>query len=324
VILEEGLWGHCLVDVAQFQRYKKNLQADIHIYHQIPSGFKRTGKYNIGYFVFETTHLPKIWVPKASIMDEIWTSSTFCKKIFQNDGIDKPIRVVPHGINPDIFNPQVQPLKIKGLEGFVFLTVISGNIYRKGLDLLLDAYLEEFNKADNVSLIIKTTKQHVARYQVMREIVKRTKNDSPKIFLLDRYLTQEQMARLYIAANCFVCPTRGEAWQIPAMEALSCEIPVITTNWGGHLDYLNHYNSYLIAIEELEPTQKHGVRWYDPAYMKWAKPLVTHLKGLMSYVTLNYEEAKRKAIKGRKLILEKYTWKHVAGQIIDILKGIEL
>jgi len=67
------------------------------------------------------------------------------------------VHVIPHGVDVDMFSPDVPPFPLKTKSGFKFLfnrfvllitrtfTAISGLMTRKGVDIVLEAYQREFS-----------------------------------------------------------------------------------------------------------------------------------------------------------------------------------
>lgn len=53
------------------------------------------------------------------------------------------------------------------------------------------------------------------------------------VYILDEHVPQTALPHLYLAADAFVLPSRGEGWGRPHTEAMAMELPVITTNWSG-------------------------------------------------------------------------------------------
>ena len=64
-----------------------------------------------------------------------------------------------------------------------------------------------------------------------------------------RYLTIEEMSLLYNnpKIKAFLTCTHGEGYGRPMAEATCCDLPVIASNWSGHLDFLNDKDSLLIS-----------------------------------------------------------------------------
>src|SRR3970282_2327519 len=98
------------------------------------------------------------------------------------------VHVLPVGIDPQGFHLHVPPARLKTKKTFRFLFV-GGTIYRKGIDLLLEAYGRTFKSSDDVCLVIKdmggqsfyqaqTAGEQIAKLQAQP--------DAPEVEYLDR------------------------------------------------------------------------------------------------------------------------------------------
>ena len=106
---------------------------------------------------------------------------------------------------------------------------------RKGWDILLRAYFQEFSEADDVVLVIKTQPFHSGDdfEKKLREEISRAQNQGPqgpqgqagrrpaRLKLLARDLKLKELPGLYKAADAFVLPSRGEGWGRPHVEAMA-------------------------------------------------------------------------------------------------------
>lgn len=281
-------------------------------------------KANIGMTIFELSGIPPLWVNKINeCCDELWVPNQFNRQIFQTSGVDVPIHLVPHGIDTKKYHPDVRPLTIHNTKGFTFLSVFQWTP-RKGPNILMRAFFEEFSEKDDVCLLLRAFRSNssYSEQAIIKREIKQYKQEyhpdgkGPRVVFIGDNVPDELMPSLYTAADCFVLPSRAEGWNMPAAEALACEVPVITTNWGGHLCFLNGRNSYLIDVEELELTHSMDwIPWYrKDLCLKWAVPSIDHLKKLMRTVVDNPKQAKKKAMRGRKL-LQAYTWERSANII---------
>tara|TARA_B100000427_G_scaffold329728_2_gene347334 strand:- start:816 stop:2345 length:1530 start_codon:yes stop_codon:yes gene_type:complete len=117
---------------------------------------------------------------------------------------------------------------------------------RKNLENLVTWFMEEFEK-DNVGLILKTGRSSgsiIDRDHTIRKltkIVSRYQNHKCKLYLLHGDLTEEEIHSLYLRddIHAYVTTTCGEGFGLPIFEAVYSGLPVIATDWSGHLDFLS-------------------------------------------------------------------------------------
>ncbi len=276
------------------------------------------GLRNIGRTTFETDRIPDGWAERCSEFDEIWVPSEFNRDTFARAGVDeRKLRVMPEGIDTELFRPGLAPLEIPERRAFTFLSVFDWQ-QRKGYDVLLRAWAAEFRADEDVALVLKITTinqpwldlESMLAFFLERELGVALENVAP-IILLNGLIPRLEFPRLYAAAGAFVLATRGEGWGRPYGEALACECPVIATRWGGQLDFLDDSNSYLIDVEGILPTPP-NLDLEIFAGHRWAEPSVDHLRQLMRRVSSHPEEAAARARKGRRDMVEKWDGKRIA------------
>ncbi len=174
--------------------------------------------------------------------DEIWTPSNFSRISFINSGIDgNKIQVIPNGINPDIFSPSGLKYNLNSQKK-VKLLFVGGTIFRKGIDLLLRAFVRVFNSSDDICLVIKdiggkTFYKGQTSFKMIEEIQHLA--NAPEIIYIDDELSEYEMAALYRACDVFVSPYRGEGFSLPTLEAMACGLPVIVTEGGPTDDFVD-------------------------------------------------------------------------------------
>lgn len=173
--------------------------------------------------------------------EEIWTPSTYSRQSFINSGVEfNKVQVIPNGIEPELFTPlgDTYPLRTKKKFRLLF---VGGTIFRKGIDILLNAYKKAFNANDNICLVIKDMGgESFYKGQNAKEYIQKLKLDpkNPEIEYIDTYLDEPQMASLYRACDVFACPYRGEGFSLPALEAMACGLPVVVTEGGATEDFV--------------------------------------------------------------------------------------
>jgi glycosyltransferase involved in cell wall biosynthesis len=293
-------------------------------YHQ--DKYFRDRRLNVGYTVFETDSLPESWLPKMEMMDSVFVPTAFNVKTFANGGFDPNKMVtIPHIVNTDKADPSKydkMPIPIK--KDFYFLTIMDFT-KRKGWDILLKAYLREFQGNKDVGLIFKAYFGGVTEVH-KKNLIKRITDfkdslhikNAPDIIFFGDVLEEPNLYRLYNTADCFVYPSRGEGWGLCISEAMAMEVPVITTNWSGQLEFCKPNNSYLVDVLNFEETDEEMLK-ITPNYknQKWAVPSEHHLRQTMRHVYENRNEEKEKAKVGRHFLKTNFNWKVVGQKILD-------
>ena len=276
--------------------------------------FSRAGRVCVGRTMFEADGLPDGWKDLCERMDEVWVPSRFNLETFSNAGVSElRLRWMPAGVDTCLFRPGTEPLEIPGKRGFNFLSVFDWHP-RKGYDVLLKAYMREFKPDEDVALMVKIYQMQAWAEDVESTLIHFIESEvglplekTPPLILLNGYIPQKDMPRLYASGDAYVLPSRGEGYCRPYMEAMACGIPVIATRWSGHLDYLNDGNGYLIDLEGLSPVPL-DTRVEFLAGQNWAEPSIEHLQQLMRQVFNHREEARARALLGRQKMVDEYDW----------------
>lgn len=264
------------------------------------------GKKRIGYTVWETTKIPEDWVTGLNALDEVWTVSQFCKKSFEDSGVDKDVKVVHEGVDTTVFSKYVEPKQPKQDDHFLFLTVGKWE-KRKGYDVLLKAFCKEFKEDENVALAMQCANPFVPSFNPWQELFMANMGSHAPIIVVPPVKDAPELAKIYRSADCFVLPTRGESWGLPLLESMACGVPVITTNWGGSLEFVNNDVGWLIDVEKME-LPNDGPFFKPLAGNEWALPSEKHLQELMRYAFEHKDECKKKGDKAYEVADEKYTW----------------
>lgn len=176
----------------------------------------------------------------------ICVSGAFAKLI---ESYRPDIDVVGNVVNCDAFVPRVDSEKHRGIR---FLTVCymeeEAQLYKKGIDLLIQAWTEVVKKYTDVKLVIGgggSTKTKVEQWVEEHGISKYVEFTGA----LDRKQVIQEMQ----SCDCFVLPSRYETFGVVYIEAMACGKPVIAVANGGPDDFVKPFNGLLIkpGAEEL-------------------------------------------------------------------------
>lgn len=303
---------------------------DIDICFTVPENFPKrflnTSKVKMACLDYESSILPKRWTPYYQIIDFILPGSQYVADMIKKNGCpEEKIKVIPHGIDIDIFNPNVEPVKLPTEKKFKFLCIAAPH-YRKQIDKLLTIYCKTFKNTDDVSLILKTKifkpgEQMKGFEMDLRVHLAELKNkygaSLPEIKIINYRINN--IASLYTACNSFVLMSASEGFGIPYLEALACGLPTIAPRHGGQLDFLNDNNSLLCDTETrlARPQEQY---WGCSLGAIVGAPNEEHFCMLMKQVYNNCESIRLQLAPGMKSTAEQFTWKSAAEKVINIAK----
>jgi len=290
---------------------------------QAPYFIKNSGTYKIGHCEFEATEAPEVWIKYCNMMDELWVPTEWDRKKFVKAGVNTPIYVIYQGIDPDYFHPDYASMVTDAKETFKFL-VNAAWFPRKNLHNLIVAFQSEFRRGEDVCLIVKTMDLGL-NAGIQNELKKIDQDpDSANVFIKEEELEDYKLPSLYTMADCFVLPTRGEAWGLPIFEALACGVPVITTGYGAPFEVLRdskgkplpgvNFINYTESLASDPYVYMEGKKWAEPNMMEFVKQ--------MRYVYLHRREEKAKAFETSKIVREKFSYRKVTLPMVERLKDI--
>ena len=206
---------------------------------------------NIGIYLTETDHFRNTtWAQHLTLMDEAWVTNRQMITAAENSHVATPLAVVPVPCDTAKYSKEYDIIELPGgdnLFRFYFLGEFSR---RKNVMALLKAFHLEFRPTDKVQLVIKANipgRTTTQAERIIRETCGKVKNAlkiyrNPGMYhdevVLTQRFTEEQIMRLHHTCDCFVMPSHGEAWCIPAFDAMAMGKTPICTNIGGPTDFL--------------------------------------------------------------------------------------
>ncbi len=294
--------------------------ADVEVRHQWPPDLTPPASGRLAVIQpWEFGSIPRDWVsPLEENVDELWVPSEFVRRMYLDAGLSSErVVTVPNGVNLDRFSPEGEHSTIPALATapsratrFLF---VGGLIWRKGPDVLLEAWKAAFPGGDDVVLIVKDVGVGGVYRDGDREgIAEHVASGSlPRVVLLEDELDEEELARLYRSCDVLVHPYRGEGFAMPVLEAMACGTPPIVTEGGPTDEFCPPEAGWRIRSSRAEfPADRVGA--YDTVGRPWVlEPDVVHLAELLREAQESPAEVSRRGVAAR-TASERYGWDEIA------------
>lgn len=330
-IIEVPNWSHLKAEMHPEVRDKirigldrNDIQQPVAIHFYPPDPFRGTMNingaiFNVNWSLFETDKCPILWRDMLNDKKfvECWVAGEFNVEAYASQGVDRQkLRFMPLGVDVDRYRPDVEPLSIEGKkDGFTFMTAMDWS-FRKNPEAMITAYLQEFNKVDDATFVIKayTGYGDENSKNMIRQTINRLRamtRSNAKIILITDFIHSDLMANFHKAADAWVNLSKGEGWDMGALQSMACGVPVIASDSTAHKMYLTEENGYPVSCRPL-PINDAEFLAKSPQFIghNWAEPSIKEARTLMKKA---YEDSKTGALeekgkRARETALD-FTWK---------------
>lgn len=228
---------------------------DICIQNVLPHHIVGTGKFkkNIAYFVAESIKFKHLsWFEYLNLADEVWVPNNDLQHSLISDGFQKSVQVVPYPFDIDKYlNKENKNLSFKSNDHkFKFYYVGELND-RKNIESIIRCFHAEFAPHEQVALVLKVKKFGSTPQQLHAEVKALCNNIKKEMRIysnIESYheeiiiaddVNSDIISMLHRSCDCFVGPSHGEGWSIPAFEAMCYGKTPICSNEGGPKDFIN-------------------------------------------------------------------------------------
>lgn len=249
----------------------------------------------------------------------VMTPSMWSRRGFIEAGIPSDqVVVIPLGVEPELFFPLPDEERNKirkklGWEGKYVVLNIGGASGNKGIPVLLNTIAQIAKKNPHVYVCLKgldslyeSEKSVLQNLDALqeddREIVK------SRLIYLGETLSIREMATLYQAADLYFSPYHAEGFNMPALEAAACGLPIVCTGGGSTDDFVD--GRFARRIESHLKRGPEG-KWYLEPDLSDA---VSAIQGLID----DKEFSKSAREIGPKVVRSSYSWSHAADKLLGI------
>ena len=179
--------------------------------------------------------------------------------------------LLPNSVDLEYFRPPTPAEKIACRqklnipEGSVVGLYVGRLEYVKGVDLLIDAWLEvQYRLQLKASLYIIGDGQEKKSLQTKVS----TKDVNASVIFTG---TEENIRPWYWAADWFVLPSRAEGFSNALGEALACNLPAIASRIGGSLDVIKENHNGFLFTSENQADLSHNLECILQKRDQWAQ-----------------------------------------------------
>ena len=191
------------------------------------------------------------------------------------------LTVVPVGVDHTVFRPYADVVKKKGR----LMVTTSSDVPMKGLVPLLEA-IAKLRAERDIDLIVIGKPQPKGRVVAALERLGLT-----DIVTTISGVSDEELARLYGEAEVAIVPSLYEGFSLPAIEAMSCGVPVVATTGGALPEVVGVTEETGLLVEPNNP-----------------EALVVAIGRLLDDGALR----ERLGAAGRQRVMERFTWEVTA------------
>ena len=230
----------------------------------------------------------KMQTQVAQRLPRVLTVSESSKRDIVGDHgvLPERIHVVPVGVDPEMFKPLPEIVRVPGR----LITTASADVTMKGLSFLLEAVAKLRTERHIELTIIGKAKADSAASRAIMEL------GLADAVTFVSGVSDRRIVELYAEAELAVVPSLYEGFSLPAIEAMSCGVPLVATTGG--------------ALPEV--AGKHGETCFltEPGD---AGALAAVLQEALD----NPSARDRVGRAGRRRVVNQWSWRHTAERTVE-------
>jgi glycosyltransferase involved in cell wall biosynthesis len=259
----------------------------------------------------EGTQLPVGWPPHINrCVERVIVPCEHNRRAFVSSGVKVPVDVSPGGTCPWEFPVIRRDYRNNGHRPYTFLALADRGA-RKGWVEVWSAFYQAFGppeKTQDARLLIKTRPN---TNDLIDRIIPVTRDPRVRFWNDDA----ENMADVYMQADCFAIPSRSEGWGMPHREAAMMGLPVLATRYSGLEDGIDHW-----AI----PIESYQMERIDNEFLhlkgEWARVDTDELAEKMRGCYDHRQAAARRGQQAAQWLRQHQTWDHAARRLLALIE----
>ncbi len=172
-------------------------------------------------------------------------SESSCGDIAEQLGVERSrMSVVPVGVEEQVFRPHPEIAKVPGR----MMTTASADVPMKGLVPLLEALAKVRTEREDAHLIVIGRVKEGSR---VPDVMERLGLGEAVRFVSG--ISDDELARWYASAELAIVPSLYEGFSLPAIEAMSCGVPLVATTGGALPEVVGRDGETGLLVEPNDP-----------------------------------------------------------------------
>jgi glycosyltransferase involved in cell wall biosynthesis len=107
------------------------------------------GRYNLISFAWEESSIPREWIDDFNLLDGISVTSNFVKDVLIKSGVKSSIEVIPNGVEIDLFQKDIPPMKLHTNKKFLFLSSRNTPINQRTVEIMIKKHITNAGLTDD-------------------------------------------------------------------------------------------------------------------------------------------------------------------------------
>jgi len=202
---------------------------------------------------------------------------------------------------------------------------------RKSYPEIFSAFKTEFGNDPAVELVMKSDYFRDGDIKAQQMIADLKSHSFENWRLNWGYVDLASIADMYRTADVFLSAPRGEAWGLPIIEAAASGLPIISTMYSGHAEFLKPIQTSVISVDyDMGAVDCDEYKGYYPFpdgdWGEWAIPTIDSLRNTMRFAYENHLNLAPIALENSAIIRREFSWSVSADQAVNALesRGINL
>lgn len=260
------------------------------------------GRYRIGYWFWELSHLPLAFADSFRYVDELWAPTEFCLDAFRAIS-PVPLRLMPPCVPPPTEGPVDRQRFGVPADSFLFYFAFDALSIpdRKNPEGLLRAFARAVRDSPRPLHLLLKVNHMGADPSLARRLMHLISN--LPVSLLTEPMSRTEVNSLMASCDAYVSLHRSEGLGLPLIEGMYLGRPVIATGYGGVTDFFDDTTGWVVRHTMAVLEESRGPY---PAGAVWADPDPDHAAELMLEVATSPEATAVKVEAARRRVAEIY------------------